>query len=134
MSLVINKHRVPMIWSTPAEIHPEVWECWDLSSAEFSFILPWAGLQALGAALGDKAGHIDKATSEVAGEVKTAAGQVGQATLSSSPATCMRLCCEQVCLLDSRRPGHTGSLHLTSMKVAMMASHLFAMYTSFGSH
>lgn len=41
-------------------------------------------LQALGAALGDKAGHIDKATSEVAGEVKTAAGQVGQATRSTS--------------------------------------------------
>ena len=42
------------------------------------------GLQALGAALGDKAGHIDKATSEVAREVKTAAGQVDQ-TPGASP-------------------------------------------------
>ena len=61
-------------------------------------------LQALGAALGDKAGHIDKATSEVAGEVKTAAGQVGQATLCTSPSdqsSCLlHMCCKSVCLLD----------------------------------
>lgn len=50
--------------------------------AELKLAMGW--LQALGAALGDKAGHIDKATSEVAGEVKTAAGQVGQVTPVSS--------------------------------------------------